>query len=136
MSVEKINSSDYLTDSQPAQITVRKIVKEFSSMLTEMREDEAERVKKNIVKMAEERREAAIKKLNPELTKIRRIMPDGSVRISFYENGKLSSEVRSRPHLMDKVKVTETKVEPDGTVTTEQRDLSQGVSAAELLMFM
>ena len=136
MSVEKIQTSDGLTRSEASSISVRKIVKEFSSMLTEMREEEQQQVAQDIAKCAEKQREAVLKKLNPELTKIRRIMPDGSVRISFYEDGRLSSEVRSRPHLMDKVRVTETKAKPDGTIETETRQVSQGVSAAELLMFL
>ena len=63
---------------------------------------------------------------------IKRLMPDGSIMITTYEDGEISSQVKKRPHL---VPMPDYSAPPDasGKVATK---MTQQFSAADLLMML
>ena len=63
---------------------------------------------------------------------VKRFMPDGSIMITTYEDGEISSQVKKRPHL---VPTPDYSAPPDasGQVATK---MTQQFSAADLLMML
>ena len=63
---------------------------------------------------------------------VKRFMPDGSIMITTYEDGEISSQIKKRPHL---VPMPDYSAPPDasGNVSTK---MVQQFSAADLLMML
>lgn len=70
----------------------------FAALLDE-REAELEDTLKKLTKAREEERDFQ-RALNPEVELIRHIMPDGSTRITRYEDGRLAGTSYQRAHLV------------------------------------
>lgn len=55
---------------------------------------------------------------NVEVETIKRFMPDGSIMVTTYENGKITEQVRHKPHMMVVPDYT-APPKPDGSPATE-----------------
>lgn len=63
---------------------------------------------------------------------IKRLMPDGSIMITTYEDGEISSQVKKRPHL---VPTPDFSAPPDASGNVAMK-MEQHFSAADLLMML
>ena len=63
---------------------------------------------------------------------IKRFMPDGSIMITTYEDGEISSQIKKRPHL---VPTPDYSAPPDASGNVAMK-MTQQFSAADLLMML
>lgn len=97
----------------------------FSSLLQEKR-DTLKETLEELEKKRQEAEELEQLKHMPEIEIIRRIMPDGSILVTKYEDGQIASRFRKRPHMVD---VPDPDTPPprnaDGNIITGQQKLKQ-----------
>lgn len=67
-----------------------------------------------------------------EIETVKRFMPDGSIMVTTYENGKISEQVRHKPHMMAVPDYT-APPKPDGSPATELKPY-QNLDLEMLLM--
>ncbi len=105
VTLENILCSDAMGDSAVTRLrTASKdtnAFKEMFSSLLQERRDNLQDTLKELEKKRQETEELETMRQMPEVEIIRRIMPDGSIMVTEYRDGKVASRYRKTPHMVE-----------------------------------
>ncbi len=127
--VSSMSQSNFTTDTNNNSVAAdsAKVSSDYSQILSEKIseiDEQFENMKKNF--------ESQHKNSAKSIETIKRFMPDGSIMITTYEDGKISSRIKKRPHLVP----TPDYSAPPTASGEPAIKMQQQLSVADLLMMM
>ena len=125
--ISSMSQSNFMTDTNNNSVSTEavKVSSDYATILAEKVSEineQFEDMRKNF--------ESQHKTSAKNIETVKRFMPDGSIMITTYEDGKISSRIKKRPHL---VPVADFSAPPDANGEPAVK-MQQSFSIADLLM--